>query len=115
MRCCAGDEFGGAVEAGDVGRGVKASASARGQADSGTRSEACGCGAATLLNSTVTGNYASHNGGGIANYNGTVTITNSIVAGNSAGAVFGAYAAGNFGCPVSVAGPGGDGRYGVCE
>jgi len=37
------------VDAGGVGRGVKASANARGQADSGTRcSEACGWGAACV-------------------------------------------------------------------
>jgi hypothetical protein len=45
----------------------------------------CGCGNATLNDSTLTGNYANQFGGGIYNANGTVTLTNSLVAGNRAG------------------------------
>ncbi|HEV3184795.1 MAG TPA: choice-of-anchor Q domain-containing protein [Xanthobacteraceae bacterium] len=51
----------------------------------GLYSAACGCGNATLNDSTLTGNYASQFGGGIYNANGTVTLTNTIVAGNRAG------------------------------
>jgi hypothetical protein len=45
----------------------------------------CGCGNAAIYNSTFTGNYASQSGGGIDNANGTVTLTNTLVAGNGAG------------------------------
>jgi hypothetical protein len=42
-------------------------------------------GTLTVSNCTLVGNYASSNGGGIANYASTVTITNSTFANNSAG------------------------------
>jgi hypothetical protein len=48
----------------------------------GLYNAACGCGNATLNDSTLTGNNADQFGGGIYNANGTVTLTNTIVAGN---------------------------------
>jgi hypothetical protein len=45
----------------------------------------CGCGTVGVYDTTITGNDASLVGGGIANANGSVTLTNSIVAGNGAG------------------------------
>jgi hypothetical protein len=51
----------------------------------GLYNAACGCGDATLNNSTLTGNYAKQFGGGIYNPAGTVTLTNTIVAGNGTG------------------------------
>jgi predicted outer membrane repeat protein len=45
----------------------------------------CGCGYATVNDSTFTGNYAKQFGGGIYNPAGTVALTNSLVAGNNAG------------------------------
>jgi hypothetical protein len=45
----------------------------------------CGCGNATIYDSTFTGNNANQFGGGIYNANGTVTLTNTLVAGNRAG------------------------------
>lgn len=41
-------------------------------------------GTLTLSNSTIAGNGAGNNGGGIYNYGGTVTISNSTIFGNSA-------------------------------
>nr|MDQ6906979.1 hypothetical protein [Chloroflexota bacterium] len=41
-------------------------------------------GMATVTNSTVTGNTATTTGGGIYNYSGTLTVTNTIVAANAA-------------------------------
>ena len=52
-------------------------------------------GTLTLTNSTVSGNTATYYGGGIYNY-GTVTLTNSTVSGNSAnwgGGIFNYYGA----------------------
>src|SRR5262249_41624902 len=51
----------------------------------GLYNAACGCGTATLQSSTLSGNYATQIGGGIANSAGTVNVINSIVAGNGAG------------------------------
>jgi hypothetical protein len=51
----------------------------------GLYNAACGCGDATLNNTTITGNYAKQFGGGIYNPAGTVTLTNTIVAGNGTG------------------------------
>ena len=51
----------------------------------GLYNAACGCGNAALYDSTLTGNYAKQFGGGIDNANGTVTLTNSLVAGNGTG------------------------------
>jgi FG-GAP-like repeat len=51
----------------------------------GLYNAACGCGNAALYDSTFTGNYANQFGGGIDNANGTVTLTNTIVAGNGTG------------------------------
>ncbi|MBV8752752.1 MAG: VCBS repeat-containing protein [Hyphomicrobiales bacterium] len=45
----------------------------------------CGCGYAKLYDSTFTGNNAQQLGGGIYNTNGTVILTNNLVAGNRAG------------------------------
>src|SRR5262249_32821660 len=50
----------------------------------GLYNAACGCGNVTLTNSTLSGNYASYDGGGIDNAAGTVNVINSIVAGNAA-------------------------------
>jgi predicted outer membrane repeat protein len=51
----------------------------------GLYNAACGCGNAALYDSTFTGNYAKQFGGGIHNAGGTVSLTNSLVAGNGAG------------------------------
>jgi predicted outer membrane repeat protein len=51
----------------------------------GLYNAACGCGNAALYDSTFTGNYAKQFGGGIHNANGTVTLTNTIAAGNGTG------------------------------
>jgi|GEM_PF-717161 len=51
----------------------------------GLYNAACGCGNATVYDSTFTGNYANRFGGGIDNANGTVTLTNTLDAGNGAG------------------------------
>ena len=46
----------------------------------------CGCGGvASLINSTVSGNYAVEDGGGIYHADGMLNLTNTIVAGNSSG------------------------------
>ena len=45
----------------------------------------CGCSTTDIFNSTITGNFAEDSGGGIAHFNGALTLTNSIVAGNGAG------------------------------
>jgi hypothetical protein len=47
-------------------------------------------GTLTVTNSTISGN-SSDNGGGLLNSGGTVTVTNTIVAGNSGGDITGAY------------------------
>src|SRR5262249_11718504 len=51
----------------------------------GLYNAACGCGIVALYDSTLTGNYANQFGGGIYNANGTVALTNALVAGNRAG------------------------------
>jgi hypothetical protein len=51
----------------------------------GLYNAACGCGNATVNDTTFTGNHVYQFGGGIYNANGTVTLTNSLVAGNRAG------------------------------
>ena len=50
----------------------------------GLYNAACGCGDVSMFDSTVTGNEASQSGGGIYNAAGSLTLTNSIVAGNGA-------------------------------
>jgi CSLREA domain-containing protein len=46
----------------------------------------CGCGGvASLINSTVSGNYAVDSGGGVYHADGILNIANTIVAGNGAG------------------------------
>jgi hypothetical protein len=43
---------------------------------------ACGCGNVAIYDATITGNDATEFGGGIYNANGSLSLTNSIVAGN---------------------------------
>ena len=54
----------------------------------------------TVINSTISGNFASSDGGGIAcGYSG-LTIINSTISGNSAGAYGGGIASGSFGMMI---------------
>jgi hypothetical protein len=45
----------------------------------------CGCADTTLINSTLSGNFAAEIGGGIYHADGALTLTNTILAGNGAG------------------------------
>ena len=52
------------------------------------------------MNSTISGNFASSDGGGIACGNSGLTIINSTISGNSAGAYGGGIASGSFGMMI---------------
>ncbi len=45
-------------------------------------------GALTVTNSALSGNYAGNDGGGIYNFSGTLTITNSALSGNSGSGIY---------------------------
>ncbi len=51
-------------------------------------------GTTTLTNCTISGNSAGFNGGGLANYGDTTTLTNCTVSGNSSGLSGGGVASG---------------------
>ena len=54
----------------------------------------------TVMNSTISGNFASSDGGGIACGKSGLTIVNSTISGNSAGAYGGGIASGSFGMMI---------------
>src|SRR5262249_44576380 len=80
-----GDAGGGVFNGGDLTLPNVTIANNDAYTGGGLYNAACGCGTATLQSSTLSGNYATQIGGGIANSAGTVNVINSIVAGNGAG------------------------------